>query len=180
MLQSYLFHLGLDVISDKHRTGIDRRNYRPLCTRVSSPGYANYYYNLCFSSGIGSDSCHMGKGFLIGVYLGEHISQHEVIHIVTTATGGALGGVCSLALIRFTIFPFYYIDHHMAESIQHLNENTENLKLLKQTIQGLLDRVQSSDLSPSLIKLQRCNFCYLRKLGSVVSNYDRLSQLIPF
>ena len=86
-----------------------------------------------------------GTGIFIGVYLGEHISQHEIIHIITTATGGALGGVCSLALIRFTIFPFYYIDHHMAESIQHLNENTENLKLLKQTIQGLLDRVQSSD-----------------------------------
>ena len=53
-----------------------------------------------------------GTGFLIGVYLGEHINQHEIIHIVTTATGGALGGECSLALIRFTIFPFYYIDHH--------------------------------------------------------------------
>ena len=99
----------------------------------------------CFPGRIRSDSCHMGNRIPYWSIPGEYISQHEIIHIITTATGGALGGVCSLALIRFTIFPFYYIDHHMAESIQHLNENTKNLKLLKQTIQGLLDRVQSSD-----------------------------------
>ena len=74
-----------------------------------------------------------GTGIFIGVYHGEHISQHEIIHIITAATGGALGGVFSLALIRSTIFPFYYIDLYMAESIQYLNKNTKNLKDLKQT-----------------------------------------------
>ena len=85
-----------------------------------------------------------GAGIAIGVYLGTHISQHEIIRIITTATGGALGGMCSLALIRSTIFPFYYIDLYMAESMQLMNKNTENLKFLKQNLQRLLQQHSSS------------------------------------
>ena len=85
-----------------------------------------------------------GTGVIVGLCIG-HFSQHAIVDIAATATGGALGGVCVQALIRYTMFPMYNIDCYMEESIQCFNENIHKLKGLKQNIQGLLHRIQSSD-----------------------------------
>ena len=85
-----------------------------------------------------------GTSVFVGYHIGQ-FSQHAIVRIAAYATGGALGGVCVQALIRYTIFPIYLIHCYMADSIECFNENIHKLKGLKQNIQGLLHRIQSSD-----------------------------------